>query len=113
MKIEEDEYYFRKYIILYDEKEEMGMADCSVMIKINENEVTISRKGDFSAKMIYQKGVSKEFLYHMPYGTLPMVLTTEEIEFSFDENGGELNMVYFLSVSSDYKNKLKVTVKKD
>ena len=111
--VTEGGFYFKNdaWYIIYEENEEMGMADCSVMIKVKSDEVVVTRKGSFSSKMIYKTGVTNEFLYHMPYGNMSIILTTHEIDFSFDDNGGELNLVYFLSVhEGDVENILNIKV---
>ena len=98
--------------IMYDEKEEMGMADCSVMIKETEGEVTVSRKGAFMSKMRYCPGKATEFIYHMPYGNMSVVLYTKKINSSFDETGGKLSLFYTLEMHGEkYEHSLSVRVK--
>ena len=102
------------WYILYEEKEEMGMANCNVMIKINDDGVIVTRKGDFSSKMVYKKGEATEFLYHMPYGTLPIILETRDINWSVNKSDAELIMTYFLSVNDENdENILKIKVISD
>lgn len=102
------------WYILYEESEEMGMLNSKVTVKINSDDVTVVRTGDFKSKMTYKKGVSTEFIYHLPYGTLPIVIDTKSIEYSFDDNGGSLKMIYHLSVNEENEeNIMEITVKKD
>lgn len=98
-----------KYII-YDEKEEMGMANCSVMIKIAPEEVTVTRKGDFSSKMLYKPGKVTEFIYYMPYGSTNVTLNTKNVKQEFDEKGGELKLSYCLTIGGEEHNNV-MTVK--
>ena len=108
--------YYEKnnsYYILYEENEEMGMSNCSVIIKVNGDEVQVTRKGDFSSKMIYKEGDRFEFLYHMPYGAMPIVSTTKKVKINLDENGGDIKLVYHLSVNDENTvNVLRITVEK-
>lgn len=102
------------WYIFYEEKEEMGMTDCSVMVKVSEGEATVTRKGDFSSKMVYKKGKTTEFIYHMPYGTMPILLDTKDVKFSFDDDGGELELRYVLSVNDgESENVLNLTITKN
>lgn len=102
------------FYILYNEKEEMGMADCSVMVKISPKEVVVSRKGAFSSKMTYIEGKSDEFIYNMPYGVMPIVISTKKVEFSFDDNGGKLMLLYDINIQNQIDtNEMVITVKKD
>ena len=87
--------------IMYDEKEDMGMADCSVMVKVSDDEVTVSRKGVFSSRMRYCPGKATEFIYHMPYGNLPVILYTKKIRSEFDKNGGKLMLFYTITMQDE------------
>ena len=89
------------YYILYDEKEEMGMADCAVTIKVSESEVNISRKGEFSSKMLYKTGEASEFLYNTPYGRFPVILTTQEINNNLNVMGGRIEILYGITISNE------------
>jgi len=89
------------YYILYDEKEEMGMADCSVTIKVSDSEVSISRKGEFSSKMLYKTGEASEFLYNTPYGRFPVILTTQEINSNLNVMGGRIEILYGITISNE------------
>ena len=89
------------YYILYDEKEEMGMADCSVTIKVSDSEVNISRKGEFSSKMLYKTGEASEFLYNTPYGRFPVILTTQEINNNLNVMGGRIEILYGITISNE------------
>ena len=89
------------YYILYDEKEEMGMADCSVTIKVSDKEVSISRKGEFSSKMLYKTGEASEFLYNTPYGRFPVILTTQEINSNLNIMGGRIEILYGITISNE------------
>lgn len=107
-------FYFKNgsYYILYDEKEEMGMANCSVTIKASSEEVTIKRKGDFSTNMLYKTGEATEFLYNTPYGKFPVILTTQEIKNNLNIMGGRIEILYCISISNeDNYHSLTVDVK--
>ncbi len=101
--VTEGSFYFKNgsYYILYDETEEMGMADCCVTVKVGEEEVSVSRKGDFSSKMIYKKDMASEFLYHTPYGRFPLILTTQEINNNLSVIGGRLELLYCINIESE------------
>ena len=109
-------FYFKNnsYYILYNETEEMGMAKCSVTIKVSDNEVTVSRKGEFSSKMLYKNASSSEFLYNTPYGSFPVVLSTEKIKNNLTVLGGVLELIYSMSISGEISSHLmKIAVKPD
>ena len=101
--VTEGAFYFKNglYYILYDEKEEMGMANCSVTIKVSDSEVSISRKGEFSSKMLYKTGETSEFLYNTPYGRFPVILTTQEINNNLNVMGGRIEILYGITISNE------------
>ena len=101
--ITEGAFYFKNgsYYILYDEKEEMGMANCSVTVKVSDKEVTISRKGDFSSKMLYKTGEASEFLYNTPYGRFPVILDTQKIENNLSVMGGKIEILYSVTIRDE------------
>ena len=86
---------------IYDEKEELGMANCSVIVKVSEDGASVSRTGDFSSKMYYKKGEATEFLYHTPYGKFPVILSTQEIKNNLNVMGGKLEIIYSVTINNE------------
>ena len=102
----------------------------SSMIKIDGNEILIKRTGSVNSSMTYKVDTKKEFLYHLPYGTVPMEIDTilcvsisigtvpmeietQRIVSKLDENGGTIELVYTLTVQGEkYFNDMKITVSK-
>ena len=85
----------------------------SSMIKIDGNEILIKRTGSVNSSMTYKVDTKKEFLYHLPYGTVPMEIETQRIVSKLDENGGTIELVYTLTVQGEkYFNDMKITVSK-
>ena len=71
------------------------------MIKIDGNEILIKRTGSVNSSMTYKVDTKKEFLYHLPYGTVPMEIETQRIVSKLDENGGTIELVYTLTVQGE------------
>lgn len=101
--ITEGAFYFKNgsYYILYDENEELGMANCSVIVKVSEDRASVSRTGDFASKMNYKAGEATEFLYHTPYGKFPVILSTQEIKNNLNVMGGRLEIIYSVTINSE------------
>lgn len=101
-----------KLYIFYTEEETEESSGCTVMLVISDDDVTISRKGDFGSKMHYRKGGTEQVIYHTPFGNMQMMLKTVRIENNLTENGGILKLIYRLSVNGDViDNNLTITVK--
>lgn len=89
------------FYIMYEEKKEMDMADCSVMIKVHDDEMTVTRKGEINSKMFYKSGKTSEFLYQVPYGTIPLVLNTKTVEHKLNDDGGIVELDYSLIIQQE------------
>ena len=99
--------------IMYDEKAEMGMPNCSVTIKYDGTDVTVTRKGDFSSRMCYRPGKATEFVYQMPYGSIPIILYTKKLTARLDSSGGNLSIFYTVNMqNSDFEYSLRVKIRK-
>ena len=112
--ITEGKFYKKddKFDIFYQEEESNETSACTVMITIDKDTVSVSRKGDFGSKMNYCQGKSEDILYHTPYGTMNFGLRTIKLENNITESGGSLNITYNLSIDSEViGNDLTVTVK--
>ena len=79
----------------------MDMADCWVMIKVHDDEMTVTRKGEINSKMFYKSGKTSEFLYQVPYGTIPLVLNTKTVEHKLNDDGGIVELDYSLIIQQE------------
>ena len=90
----------------------MGMADCSVTVKISDGKVTVRRNGDFSSKMVYKCGERTEFIYCTPYADFPVVIDTNDITFDSDEYKAELTINYSLNIQGEVSKHITVITAK-
>ena len=77
------------------------MANCLVTVKACEDKVSVSRKGDFSSKMLYKTGEASEFLYNTPYGRFPVILDTQKIYNNLSVMGGRLEIFYSVTIRDE------------
>ena len=68
-----------KFFIFYSESDTEETSACSVMITVEKDKVTMSRKGEFSSKMVYKEGLTDSVSYHTPFGDMLMMLKTEKV----------------------------------
>lgn len=99
-------FYFKNdtYFIMYEEKKEMGMNDCSVTIKVKDDNVSIMRKGEFSSKMVYKNGDVSEVMYHTPYGEISMYITTKSVKNALSVMGGKMELLYDMEIEGEKSN---------
>lgn len=101
-----------KLYIFYTEDETEEASNCTVMITVSDNDITISRKGEFNSKMHYREGETEEVIYHTPFGDMLLLLKTLQVDNQLTENGGTLRLVYRLSVNEEtIHNDLTIKVK--
>ncbi len=106
-------FYMRgaKYYIFYNENEEMGMSDCSVMLIADGDTVTMKRSGAFELKLIYNAGQSQSVVYYMPFGEVNMTQTTYSVECDVSDSGGEIRVCYMLCMGIEEQiNELTIRV---
>ena len=98
-----------KAYIMYKSGE--GDDETTSVVTASEDGVKIKRKGAVNSDMLYVEGRKTSFIYRIPYGTMDMEIYTELIENSLNDDGGELHLVYDLSVQGAViKNDMKIKV---
>ena len=98
-----------KAYIMYKSGE--GGDETTSVVTASEDGVKIKRKGAVNSDMLYVEGRRTSFIYRIPYGTMDMEIYTELIENSLNDDGGELHLVYDLSVQGAViKNDMKIKV---
>ena len=98
-----------KAYIMYKSTDE-GDETTSV-VTVSADSVKIKRKGSVNSDMLYIQGKTTSFLYRIPYGTMEMEIYTRLIENSLSDNGGELHLVYDLTVQGAViENDMKIKI---
>lgn len=87
------------YKIVYEETELSGMEGTTTSIMVREDEVVLEREGTTTTKMIFNESEPAVALYNTPYGMLELTITTERVYINMEENGGELEIEYDMSVA--------------
>lgn len=112
------QYYLKnnKHYIIFEEILEGEKETCKNRIKIDENQVEITKSGSINVHMIFQVGKKNLTYYNTPFGNLLIGLETTSIKL-LEENGQLLlNIQYGLDVNysriSDCNIDIKVIEKK-
>lgn len=111
-----DGYYMAEdntVCINYTESEVTGLEGTRTSIVVMPDKVAVDRDGLITSRMIFAEGEKTQFQYNTPYGAATLGIDTRKIERNFDENGGELELVYVLDMEHAVvtKNKFHITVK--
>lgn len=97
----------------YKEYEEDNPDDfCNNLIKVENETVTITRKGKLRSQLMLEKGKRHQCLYQTVAGDLMIGVFTKTLKNTLNERGGTLEVSYTLDFNTDLvsENRFKVTV---
>ena len=100
----------------YKEYEENNPNDYSDnLIKVENEIVTISRKGSTRSQLMLEKGKRHQCVYQTPMGDLMIGVYTKSMKSTLTEKGGTLEVSYTLDFNTDLvsENKFKVTIEEN
>ena len=82
--------------------------------EIGAQRVVLRRSGALRSEMVFEAGKTHTTVYEMPFGTLPMEVSTDSIRQKLTERGGLLEIRYRITVGQQVrsKNSVKVQVKR-
>lgn len=84
------------------------------LVKVENETVTISRKGPLSSQLILEKGKRHQCMYQTIAGTLSIGVFTKTLNNNLNENGGSLEVIYTLDFNSDLvsENRFRIDIEK-
>ena len=84
------------------------------LVKVENETVTISRKGPLSSQLILEKGKRHQCMYQTIAGTLSIGVFTKTLNNNLNKNGGSLEVIYTLDFNSDLvsENRFKIDIEK-
>ena len=82
--------------------------------EIGTQRVVLRRSGALKSEMVFEAGKTHTTVYEMPFGALPMEVSTDSIRQKLSERGGILEIRYRITVGEQVrsKNSCKVQVKR-
>lgn len=86
--------------LFYDEVQE-GMENCSVMITVSGDSVSIKRRGSYESYMLYERGRLHTVAYKTPYGEMAMDFRTKIVETEFSPEGAYIRLFYTIEMGKD------------
>ncbi len=111
-----DGYYFTDgdmACISYAETAVTGMEGTRTSLMVEGDQVVLDRDGLIRSRMVFTPGEKNTFQYSTPYGTANLGIDTREVKQNFDENGGEMELVYVVNMDHAIvtRNKFHITVR--
>lgn len=105
-----------KYFVSYEGSEITGYNNTTTTLKIQEDLVSMLRFGKEmgSSQMIFQENKQYTGVYRTPLGNMSVDVFTNEMTVAVDDDGGELELDYFVQLNScePVRNNLKVKIRK-
>ena len=90
-----------KYFVVYEETELTGYEGSTTTIKIESDQMTMTRMGKYKSKMIFKRGEKFLSYCETPYGTVPVAICPKKVDISFSDMGGNLEIEYTLDMNND------------
>lgn len=106
-------FFQGKHIIRYEEYMESG-SDTPVsipcMLKIDRENVILSKKGAAPMKMHFSPGTAHDTLYQTPLGPLPISVRTSHLEINECEEKITVDLTYRLHMNGDPVSDCRMTI---
>ena len=105
-----------KYFVSYEGSEITGYENTTTTLKIQENLVSMIRFGKEmgSSQMIFEENKQYTGVYRTPHGNMSVDVFTNEMSVEVDDDGGEVELDYFVQLNScqPVRNNLRVKIRK-
>ncbi|MGM9601739.1 MAG: DUF1934 domain-containing protein [Faecousia sp.] len=86
--------------ISYEESELTGLKGVTTSFFIQPGKVTLSRNGALQSQMHFEVGQYHHSLYQMEFGALQITVYASQVDYSLDEKGGTLDLVYAIDIEN-------------
>ena len=104
-----------KYYATYKGSEITGYDKTTTTMKMKEDHMTMIRFGESGiSQMVFEPHKQFTGIYRTPLGSMSVDVYTNEMRVEVDDNGGEVELDYFISMNScePVRNKLFVAIRK-
>ncbi|HIS76753.1 MAG TPA: DUF1934 domain-containing protein [Candidatus Merdivicinus excrementipullorum] len=100
------------FYLTYAESETTGFEGCVTTMKLEEDRVTVIRRGPATAHLILQKGIRNVGRYEMMGTLMDIGVYTDGMESTMTEDGGSLHLKYTMDMNSALlsENELDISV---
>ena len=82
-----------------------------VSLLLDNKRVTMTREGDFSTSLIFEKGRFFESIYHTPFGDMDMSVYASKVNSQLSEDQGEVQLQYHIDLQGHYATEHSLNIK--
>ena len=106
------EYYFRngKHYILYDEVAEDTAGTTKNIIKLGDEVLDITKRGETNVHMMFEKDKKNVTYYYTPYGNLLIGIDATKVQVEETEHNLSVKVDYALEVNYEHMADCKITM---
>jgi len=105
-----------KYYVSYEGSEITGYDKTTTTLKIKNDQISMIRfaKGNVASQMVFAPSKQYTGIYRTPHGSLNIDIYTNHMRVEIDENGGEVELDYFIQLNGTdpVRNNLHVYIRK-
>lgn len=91
-----------KHFIFYDEMMSENQIVTKNMVKISDDCMEVTKKGEANTSMVFEKNKKNTILYSLPVGEILMGISTEELTLKEEEKKLDVNVNYEVELDSTY-----------
>jgi uncharacterized beta-barrel protein YwiB (DUF1934 family) len=98
------QYYFRngKHFFLYEEVTEGSKNTTKNMLKVTDDYMELTKKGEVNVHMIFEKNKKNVTYYYTPFGSMLMGIDAYRVDISEQEDEIEVEVEYSLELNNEH-----------
>ena len=106
------EYYFKNgnHYLMYDDADEDETKGCKNIIKFRNAYLEVTKRGTYTAKLVFEKDKKTLSQYQTPFGTMNIGITTTSVSYKEENNAIELTAKYSMDINSGFIADCEVSV---
>ena len=84
----------------YTESELTGLEGTDTDFVIEDGVVTMTRVGELTATIVFDRSHKHYFVYNTPFGNITMGVETFSLSSELDEHGGNVEIIYVITIDN-------------
>ncbi len=86
------------WALVYEESDLTGLKGVTTTFLVEQDKVTLDRKGPLCSQMVFQTGVHHESLYQMEFGALLITVCASKVYHDITPQGGTVDLTYTIEI---------------
>lgn len=99
-----------KSFITYEEAMESSTIATKNVLKFDDKSLEVTKKGEFSVRLVFEEGVKNLTNYNTPYGNLVVGIYTDKIEVRETKDKINLHVEYDMEINYEHLAKCDIEI---